>query len=68
MTISGEGIETEQLLKGDPLKVKFRRSASEITNTLIENGFEHHYVMAHGDIAKELKFFAKLLELELTQL
>ncbi|KKR04713.1 MAG: hypothetical protein UT30_C0004G0026 [Candidatus Uhrbacteria bacterium GW2011_GWF2_39_13] len=68
MTISGDGIETEQLLKGNPLKVKFRRSASEITETLIENGFEHHYVMARGDIAKDLKFFAKLLELELTQL
>lgn len=68
MTISGEGIKTEQLLKGNPLKVKFRRSAAEITETLIENGFEHHYVMAFGDIAKELKFFAALLDLELTQL
>lgn len=68
MTISGEGIETEQILKGNPLKVKFRRTAAEITNTLIENGFEHHYVMARGDIAEELKFFAKLLDLELTQL
>ncbi|OGV36297.1 MAG: hypothetical protein A2020_07810 [Lentisphaerae bacterium GWF2_45_14] len=68
MTISGEGLETEQILKGNPLKVKFRRNASEITNTLIENGFEHHYVMARDDIAKDLKFFAKLLDLELTQL
>ena len=68
MTISGEGLETGQQIKGNPLKVKFRRRASEITNTLIENGFEHHYVMARGDIAKDLKFFASLLDLELTQL
>lgn len=68
LTISGEGLETEQLLKGNPLKVRFNRSSSEITRTLIENGFEHHYVMARGNIAEDLKFMANLLDLELTQL
>jgi L-fucose isomerase-like protein len=68
LAISGEGLETAQMLKGNPLKVKFNRPAKELVESLVESGFEHHYVLCHGDIRKELKFFAKLLDLELIEL
>jgi len=68
LTISGEGLETEQVLKGNPLKVKFNRPARELAEKLIENGFEHHYILCHGDITKELQLFTKLLNLELIEL
>ncbi len=64
LCISGEGIDTTQFIKGTPLNVRFRRPAMQLVETLVENGFEHHYVLCHGDISKELKLLAKILNLE----
>lgn len=68
LSISGEGIETEQMLHGTPLTVRFKRPASELVEKLVDSGFEHHYVLCHGDIVRELRQFAKLLDLELIEL
>ena len=68
LSISGEGIETGQMLHGTPLKVRFKRPAAELIEKLVDSGFEHHYVLCHGDIVKELRQFAKLLDLELIEL
>jgi len=68
LSISGEGVDTKQLLHGTPLTVRFKRPAAELVEKLVDSGFEHHYVLCHGDIAKELRQFAKLLDLELIEL
>jgi len=68
LSISGEGIDTEQMLHGTPLTVKFNSPAKELVEKLVDSGFEHHYVLCHGDIRKELRQFAKLLDLELIEL
>jgi L-fucose isomerase-like protein len=68
LSISGEGIDTEQMLHGTPLTVKFNSPAKELVEKLVDSGFEHHYVLCHGDIRKELRQFAKLLNLELIEL
>ena len=64
LAISGEGLETEQFIKGTPLKVRFKIPAMQLARTIVENGFEHHYVLCHGDIAQELKLFAKASGME----
>jgi L-fucose isomerase-like protein len=68
LSISAEALPTDQMLKGNPVKVRFESNAKEIAETLIEEGFEHHFALIHGDIEKELEIFAKLLDLELIQL
>lgn len=68
LSITGEAVETAQLLHGTPLTVKFKRPAAELVEKLVESGFEHHYVLCHGDITKDLRQFAKLLDLELIEL
>jgi L-fucose isomerase-like protein len=68
LSIAGEGIDTGQLLHGTPLTVKFNRPAEDLVEKLVESGFEHHYVLCYGDIRKELRLFAKLLDLELMEL
>ncbi len=68
LIIKGEAQDTEQLLHGNPLKVRFNRSASELVEKLIGSGFEHHYVMARGDISAQLKFMAAQLDLEVIEL
>lgn len=68
LSISGEGVDTLQLLHGTPLTVRFNRPASELVEKLVDSGFEHHYVLCHGDIKAELRQFAKMLDLELIEL
>lgn len=68
LSIGGEGIDTTQLLHGTPLSVRFKRPAAELVEKLLDSGFEHHYVLCHGDIAKELRLFAKLLDLDLVEM
>ncbi len=61
----GEAQKTEQLLKGNPLKIKFERDIKEMIGTIVDNGIEHHYALAHGNIAEELKLFSKWLDIEI---
>ncbi len=68
LSISGEGLDTAQLLHGTPLTVRFRQPAQELVEKLVESGFEHHYVLCHADIRKELRQISKLLDLELIEL
>jgi L-fucose isomerase-like protein len=62
---TGEALETEQVLKGNPLEIKFNSDIKEMIETIVENGIKHHYVLVHGDITEELTLFAKLLEIEI---
>lgn len=68
LSISGDAVETGQLLHGTPLTVRFKRPAAELVEKLVDSGFEHHYVLCHGDIVKELRQFARQLDLELIEL
>lgn len=64
LCFTGEGLDTTQMIKGTPLRVRFTRPARGIADFLVENGFEHHFVVCYGDITRELKLLAKLLDLE----
>ena len=68
LSIGGEGIDTSQMLHGTPLTVRFKRPAAQLVNQLIDSGFEHHYVLCHGDITKEIRHMAGMLDLELIEL
>jgi len=61
---SGTALDTDQILRGNPLKVKFDRQVSEMVDTVIGNGIEHHYVVVHGDITDKLKQFAEWMDIE----
>ena len=62
---AGTALDTDQILRGNPLNVKFDRSVSEMVETVIGNGIEHHYVVVHGDIMNKLRLFARWMDLEL---
>lgn len=64
LCLSGDALDTEQLLHGTPLKVRFELPAMELAERIVDNGFEHHYVLCHGDIRAELRYMARLLDLE----
>ena len=60
----GDGIETEQELRGNPLRIRFDAGCDRLRETVIELGFEHHYSLIHGDITAELTHFCKILDIE----
>ena len=57
--------ETEQLLRGTPLQIKFDEKVSDLIETIIDEGVEHHYALIHGDVTAELKLFAKWMGIQI---
>lgn len=60
---SGTALETEQLLRGTPLTVRFDEEVPALIEKIIDNGVEHHYALIHGDVAEELKLFARWMNI-----
>jgi hypothetical protein len=42
--------------------------AGDVINHILDNGWEHHYILFYGDLTTELKTIAKLTGLSLTLL
>jgi L-fucose isomerase-like protein len=61
---TGEAVETEQLLHGNPLRVRFDAPMKRLAETLIYEGFEHHFSVIHGEIVEELSDVCRLLDIE----
>ncbi len=61
---TGAAVETEQLLRGNPLRVQFDAPLPELARTLIYEGFEHHFAVIHGEIVEELHNICRLLDIE----
>jgi L-fucose isomerase-like protein len=64
---TGQGIDTPQLIKGNPLKIKFDCDLKELIGTIISRGFEHHYAVVYKNISKELKDLCYWLDIELIE-
>ena len=62
---AGTALETEQLLRGTPLQIKFDEKVSDLIETIIDEGVEHHYALIHGDVTAELKLFAKWMGIQI---
>lgn len=63
----GTAVETDQVLRGNPLNIKFDAGSDKLRETIIEQGFEHHYSLIHGDISGELKKLCKLMNIEIIE-
>jgi L-fucose isomerase-like protein len=63
LIVPGTGIDTDLYVRGNPLKIKFDAGCDALRKTVIEEGFEHHYSLIHGDICEELLTFCKLMNI-----
>jgi L-fucose isomerase-like protein len=61
---TGEGIDTDLFVRGNPLKVKFDGGCKKLKETVFNNGFEHHFSMSYGDISSELLEFCRVMDIE----
>lgn len=63
----GTALETDQELRGNPLRIKFDAGCDKLRETVIGQGFEHHYSLIHGDIAAELGMLCKLMNIDIIE-
>lgn len=65
LSVAGTAAEAPLAFSGNSLPVKTKAQTEQIIDTILEKGFEHHYIVMYGDYALELADFADLLQLEL---
>ena len=61
---TGEALDKPQQFLGTSLVVKTNGNAKEIIYTTVEQGWEPHYVVIYGNVAKELEILAGMLNLQ----
>jgi L-fucose isomerase-like protein len=64
---TGTAFDTEQLIKGNPLNVKFDCNITDLVETIIYKGFGHHYVLVHHNTYHELIELCKWLDIEVVK-
>jgi L-fucose isomerase-like protein len=63
----GEAVRGPNRFKGNSVDVVLDRDAGNAVRTFVERGFEHHTVLAWGDLRPQLRRAASLLDLELVE-
>jgi len=61
---SGTAVDTEPFIRGNPLRIRFDVPVGKLIDTVMMNGFEHHYTVIHADIKDELLQFCAWMEIE----
>jgi len=61
---SGTALDTGQIVRGNPLRVRLDGKVETLINTVMKQGFEHHYSVVHADIKNELVAFCEWLDIE----
>ncbi|OGV67724.1 MAG: hypothetical protein A3K19_10825 [Lentisphaerae bacterium RIFOXYB12_FULL_65_16] len=64
---AGTGLETAQIHRGNPLAIQFDCSVKALTDTIIEQGFEHHTVLTHAEIGAELRALCRWLDIRVVE-
>ena len=57
----GEAVETEQIVRGNPLEVRLGINVRDFLERVTSEGIEHHYLMVHGNVMDELTELCDLL-------
>jgi len=64
LIVPGEALDTEDFLRGNPLRIRFDAKVKQVIDTVMDRGFEHHYAVIHADVAEALKIFCKWFGIE----
>ena len=62
----GAALDTDMHVRGTVSRVRFDNSAPAFLDEVLSNGWEHHLVMAYGEILPDLQFLARALGVPLT--
>ena len=59
----GDAIPCGMEFPGNPVKIRFEKSANEINEDIMKYGIGHHWMVGYGDYEQELKTFCKIKEI-----
>jgi len=63
---TGQSLETEMEVRGTLTRVAFDCDAMAFLNEMLGDGWEHHLVMAYGEVVPELEMLCRSLNVPLT--
>ena len=59
------GVDTDLFVRGTPLNIKFDAGCEAVRREIMEDGWEHHYVLMYGDRVDELTALCRNLNIEM---
>jgi len=59
--LTGEAVGTEMVFPGNPARVKFDRPVKDVIDWTFEEGMGHHWMIAYGDYAEEIRAWAQIV-------
>lgn len=62
---TGTALETELIVRGNPMKIKFDHNVQRILNAILDNGVEHHFSIVYADLTRVLTRVCTLLNIPL---
>jgi L-fucose isomerase-like protein len=66
LATTATALDTEMQVRGTLSRVKFDCAGSAFLDEILSNGWEHHLVMAYGEIVPELEMLARALPVPIT--
>lgn len=66
LATTATALETEMVVRGTLARVQFDSNGSAFLDEILSNGWEHHLVMAYGEIVPELEMLARAMKIPLT--
>ncbi len=63
---AGDALDTDLFVRGNPVKIRFDAGCDKLRETVINNGWEHHYALSYGDNVAGLLDFCRILDIEPT--
>ncbi len=66
LATTATALATEMEVRGTLSRVKFDSDAVAFLDEILSNGWEHHLVMAYGEIMPELQMLARVIKIPLT--
>ena len=58
--LRGEAVKTEMIFPGNPVRIRFEKPFREIKNWVFEEGIGHHWMIAYGDYAEEIRQWSRI--------
>jgi L-fucose isomerase-like protein len=66
LATTATALETEMIVRGTLSRVKFDNDGMAFLDEILSNGWEHHLVMAYGEIVPELELLARAMKVPIT--
>jgi len=66
LATTGQSLETEMDVRGTLARVAFDSNVVAFLDEMLSHGWEHHLIMAYGEIVPELELLCRTLHVPLT--